>query len=69
MARTLEFIKEKGKTFKVESFRQEVNIAEVPKQIVWLENMIAAKEEELEEMKSDLEEVKKLQKQNDKKIS
>ena len=58
--KTLEFIKENGKDYKIETYKKEIDLVEVPKQIVWLQNMIAAKKEEIAEMEADLKEVKKL---------
>jgi acylphosphatase len=57
--KTLEFVIENGKHFKVETFKQEIDLSEVPKQISWLEKSINSKKAELQSMENDLKEIKK----------
>jgi ABC-type enterochelin transport system substrate-binding protein len=57
---TLEFIKESGKNFRIKTLKEEVDLSKIPEKIVIFETSIASYEREIDFLKSEIKELKKL---------
>jgi len=60
MSKELEFVEDEGKHYKIETYTQEVDLTEVPKQIAWLEGEIVMENNKLAQLQADLDKLKKL---------